>query len=216
MRQRPLNLPALILIALLTLALTWAVSDGVSARSTFQSEPVSSVPTLAPATATPTQPPAASTRAATATPTPAATAFNTFTPVATGFTALTPAQTPSMTPRGAETSTPSPTLPEPAPILQTPAAAPSAPGFLPPPTLTNPGAFLPGRATQSPLVGPAAQPAQPAAATDAGVTPEAPGPAQLIDSGIVALSYLWMCCGGIVLVVAALVVVWLARRSRAR
>ncbi len=217
LRQRPQNIPSLILIAILALVLTWAVSDGVSARSTFQSDPVSSIPTPAPATATPTQQPTVSTRAATATPTPMATLFNTFTPVATVFNTLTPAQTPSMTPRGAETPTPSPILPEPTPILQTPAAAPLAPGFLPPPTLTNPDAFLPGRATQSPLVGPAAQPAQPAAAA-AGVTPEAPapGPAQLIDSGVVALSYLWMCCGVIVLAVAALVVMWLARRSRAR
>jgi hypothetical protein len=35
----------------------------------------------------------------------------------------------------------------------------------------------------------------------------------LIDDGIVALSYLWLCYGVLVLAVAALVIVWLARRS---
>jgi heme exporter protein D len=30
----------------------------------------------------------------------------------------------------------------------------------------------------------------------------------------VALSYVWLCCGVIVLVVAGLVLVWLARRGR--
>jgi hypothetical protein len=43
-----------------------------------------------------------------------------------------------------------------------------------------------------------------------------PGPAQLIDNGVVALSYLWLCCGALALAGAALGLVWLARRSKRR
>ena len=97
---------------------------------------------------------------------------------------------------------------------------PIVPGFLPPPTLTNPNDLVPGRSSplrpsgQSPLVGPTVRPpeATPVPAVPAAVS----GPAQLIDSGVVALSYLWLCCGAFGLAAAALVLVWLARRSKRR
>lgn len=202
------------------LALTWAVSDGVFARSTFQSDPFTSAPPpVETATATPTQyvPPSAP-------PTLTATATQVLPPTPTNT--LVPGRTPTatlsatVTPRAVDTATPAPILPEPTSGFLPTVAAPTAPGFLPPPTLTNPDSLLPGRSTlpqaggQPPLGGPAVRPAETAAA-DA-VTPEAAGPAQLIDSGIVALSYLWLCCGFIFLVVAALTVIWLARRSRNR
>ena len=93
-------------------------------------------------------------------------------------------------------------------------AAPSVPGFLPPPTLSAPTGklqpLLPGPG--QPLVAPPAPtlaPRPPAAASS-----DALSLARLIDEGIVALSYLWLCCGVFVLAIAALVIVWLARRSK--
>ena len=93
-------------------------------------------------------------------------------------------------------------------------AAPGVPGFLPPPTLSAPTGklqpLLPGPG--QPLVAPPAPtlaPRPPAAASSDALTL-----ARLIDEGIVALSYLWLCCGVLVLAVAALVIVWLARRSK--
>ena len=50
--------------------------------------------------------------------------------------------------------------------------------------------------------------AQPPAATSTPTSPEAPSAAQLIDSGVVALSYLWLCCGALLLAAAALTIVW--------
>jgi hypothetical protein len=36
----------------------------------------------------------------------------------------------------------------------------------------------------------------------------------LIDNGIVALSYVWLCCGALALVAVVLFLAWIARRSR--
>jgi hypothetical protein len=96
-------------------------------------------------------------------------------------------------------------------------ATPSVSGFLPPPTLVNPSSVAPGRVSplapeNQPLVGAAAPPE----ATSTPTPAEAPGVAQLIDSGVVALSYLWLCCGALFLVAAALTIVWLSRRSKRR
>jgi hypothetical protein len=94
---------------------------------------------------------------------------------------------------------------------------PTVSGFLPPPTLVNPNALVPGRLTplapeNRPLVGPAAPPEP----TPTAAAPAAPGAAQLIDSGVVALSYLWLCCGALLLVAVGLAVLWLWRRSKRR
>jgi hypothetical protein len=96
-------------------------------------------------------------------------------------------------------------------------ATPTVSSFLPPPTLVNPNALVPGRLTPSgsenrPLVGPAAPPEP----TPTQVSPAAPGAAELIDSGIVAFSYLWLCCGALLLVATGLAVLWLWRRSKRR
>jgi hypothetical protein len=69
--------------------------------------------------------------------------------------------------------------------------------------------LLPGPG--QPLVAPPAPTLAPR--TTPAAAPETASLAQLIDEAIVALSYLWLCCGILVLVVAALVIVWLARRS---
>jgi hypothetical protein len=94
-------------------------------------------------------------------------------------------------------------------------ATPTVSSFLPPPTLVNPNALVPGRLTplapeNRPLVGPAAPPEP----TPTSAPPVAPGAAQLIDSGVVALSYLWLCCGALLLAVVGLAVLWLWRRSK--
>jgi hypothetical protein len=92
---------------------------------------------------------------------------------------------------------------------------PTVSSFLPPPTLVNPNALVPGRLTplapeNPPLVGPAAPPEP----TTTKAPSVAPGAAQLIDSGVVALSYLWLCCGALLLAVVGLAVLWLWRRSK--
>ena len=96
-------------------------------------------------------------------------------------------------------------------------ATPTVSSFLPPPTLVNPNALVPGRLTplapeNRPLVGPAAPPEP----TPTEAAPVAPGAAQLIDSGVVALSYLWLCCGALLLAAVGLAVLWLWRRSKRR
>ncbi len=94
-------------------------------------------------------------------------------------------------------------------------------GYLPAPTLTSPDAaapslgsgLLPG--SQPPLSAPAEAPPV-ATAQDTAPGASVPSAARLIDNGIVALSYLWLCCGAFVLVVAVLGIVFLARRKRSK
>lgn len=199
LRTRPQNLAILITVIALAVALTFAASGGALARSMFQSSIV---------------------------PPPESTA--TFTPEPI----FTPVDSPTMSPVIQEAS---PMIPEASPVI--PEASPSATfvteatptqavvievtptvsSFLAPPTLVNPNALVPGRLTplapdNRPLVGPAA-PAEP---TPTQAPPVAPSAAELIDSGVVALSYLWLCCGALLLIVAGLTVLWLWRRSKRR
>ena len=187
MRTRPQNISILIAVFALAAALTLAASGGALARSTFQSSLLPS-PEI-----TETVPP-----------------------------------TPDFTPGGGEIIVETPFLPELTPTRSLlPAITPTVPvagnatptvaGFLPPPTLVNPSSVAPGRLSplapdNQPLVGEAVPPE----ATSTPMPPEAPGVAQLIDSGLVALSYLWLCCGALFLVAAALTIVWLSRRSKRR
>lgn len=103
------------------------------------------------------------------------------------------------------------------PAAPPPAQTPS--GFLSPPTLSAPGgqppSLLPGPgqplvAPRAPTIAPRATPAPTAAENDALAV------ARLIDSGIVLLSYVWLCCGVFVLIGATLILVWLARRGQRR
>jgi hypothetical protein len=181
LRTRPQNLAILITVIALAVALTFAASGGALARSTFQS---SILPTPE--------------GTATFTPEPV------LTPVAGDYTA-TPFN---------QTALPSPTFvieltPTQPTVVVT---APTASSFLPPPTLVNPNALVPGRLTplapdNRPLVGPAAPPQSPPTE----VLPVAPGAAELIDSGVIALS-----CGVLLLAAAGLTVLWLWRRSKRR
>ncbi len=195
MRTRPQNLTILITVIALAVALTFAASGGALARSTFQSSIV---------------PPPDST--ATATPEPI----------------FTPSDFPTVPPVTQEATPPPTFIVEATPpatfiVEATPTqldvieVTPTVSGFLPPPTLVNPNALVPGRLTplapeNRPLVGPAAAPEP----TPTEAPPVAPGAAQLIDSGVVALSYLWLCCGALLLAVVGLAVLWLWRRSKRR
>jgi hypothetical protein len=131
-----------------------------------------------------------------------------FTPGAGDFRTITPFIPEASPTFGVELSPTQPVVVE---------ATPTVSGFLPPPTLVNPNALVPGRLTplaaeNRPLAGPAAPPEP----TPTEAPPVAPGAAQLIDSGVVALSYLWLCCGALLLVVVGLAVLWLWRRSKRR
>jgi hypothetical protein len=190
LRTRPQNLTILIIVIALAVALTFAASGGALARSTFQSS------ILAPPDST-----------ATATPEPI----------------FTPVDSPTVSPVIPEAS---PVFPEASPsatfvVEATPTqvvvieATPSVSRFLPPPTLVNPNALVPGRLTPlAPENRPLAGPAIPPEPTPTAAPPVAPGAAQLIDSGVVALSYLWLCCGALLLAVVGLAVLWLWRRSK--
>lgn len=195
MHTRPRNVPALTIIFALAVGLTISMSGGALARSTFQSS---------------IEPPPDST--ATATPEPIFTPdeFPTVPPVI-------PEETPP--PTFVVEATPSPTFVVEAtptqPIVVE--ATPTVSSFLPPPTLVNPNAPVPGRLTPSgsenrPLVGPAAPPEP----TPTQAPRAAPGAAELIDSGVVAFSYLWLCCGALLLIITGLAVLWLWRRSKRR
>lgn len=142
------------------------------------------------------------------------------------FSPLVPGDTPPAVPPPGEmiTDTPTPAAFEPTPEAPSPIATlpplePTAlpPSFLPAPTLTNPDALLPlpPAVGQPPLVGPAAPPVEPSP-VPASATSAVPSAAQLIDNAIVALSYVWLCCGVAFLALAAAVLIWLARRSPRR
>ncbi len=107
---------------------------------------------------------------------------------------------------------------EPAVLPSTAAAeALAVPGYLPPPTLTAPGAFaygqglpqLTGPRTSSGATGAPADPAPQAAPVAESQA------AQLIDNLLSLLSYGWLCCGSVLIVLAAVGLVWLARRKPA-
>jgi hypothetical protein len=186
LRTRPQNLAILITVIALAVALTFAASGGALARSTFQSSILPTPESTATFTSVPVLTPVAGDY--TATP------FNQTAPPSPTFTIeLTPTQ---------------PTIVD---------TTPTASSFLPPPTLVNPNALVPGRRTPlAPDNRPLAGPAVPPEPTPTEVSPVAPGAAELIDSGVVALSYLWLCCGVLLLAAAGLAVLWLWRRSKRR
>jgi hypothetical protein len=81
--------------------------------------------------------------------------------------------------------------------------------------LTNPNDFLPGSGPLSqpaPLFGPGVQPEDNSAPEPSAAN--TPDTASLIDSVVAAISYLWLCCGAVLILVAVLVFVWLMRRTR--
>lgn len=187
-------------VAILAIGLSWAAPTDIAARSLFQSPlPTPTFTLEAPVEPTPQEPQLEPTlQEPQAEPTQA--------PEPTF--AAEPAPVPTAPP---DIPTADPNLP----------ALPKAPGFLPAPTLSalEPGALatlLPG--PQQPLVAPGlATPTPRSTATDIPDGGDVLGVAQLIDNGVIALSYAWMwCCGVVGLVVATLVFVWLARRSRRR
>ena len=196
MRLKPAKLarfiPVLLVLAGLSVALISLMPASAVALSTFQSPP-------------PTLPPTVTRPAATNSPVPQVTVAPT--PGAPGQAPLPPAIP------GRATATAAPQEPVP----QEPQIQPTAPGYLPPPTLSAPGGALP------PLL---PGPGQPLVAPPVPTATRSPVPANetqpdntlalahLIDSGVMAVSYLWLCCGVLVLAGAALILVWLVRRGK--
>jgi hypothetical protein len=120
-------------------------------------------------------------------------------------------------PTSSATSSPEPTLPPTPEATPEPLPSPTRSGFLPPPTLTSPGTPVPA--------GPSVQPLGDLPVRD--TTPEAPSEdesqsgadspttlAGLIDQGVLALGYLWLCCGVVALFGVGGLLVWFFRRSR--
>lgn len=99
------------------------------------------------------------------------------------------------------------TQPTAPPVVIEPTATPS--GFLPAPTLTSPGLMAPAQPAPE-----AVPPLTPY------VEPTPPPPPRstfdtLVDAAVETLGYVWLCCGGILLVAAVAVFVWLSRRTAA-
>jgi hypothetical protein len=98
-----------------------------------------------------------------------------------------------------------------------PGPSPTPPGFLPPPTLTSPGTPVSAGATSQPpgeLPLRAAPTATPARDESQPQTDLAATVAGLIDQGVLALGYLWLCCGVVALIGIAGALFWFFRRSR--
>jgi len=132
---------------------------------------------------------------------------------------LTPTFAPTETPTGTATSSPTSTL-EPMPVATPePAMSPTPFGFLPPPTLTSPGTSVPAVAP-SPLPGELAvriAPTEPPPSAETNSPPQAnvtAALARLIDQGVLAVGYLWLCCGILALVGVGGARIWFFRRSR--
>ena len=189
------------LLIVMSFMLAWRLPGDAVARSMFQSEP----PAETPVPPTDTPEPTAELPATTVVPSPVAPETST----ATGLEPPTPVPTPPMPPE--PEVTPSPT-----------GQASPAPGFLPPPTLSLPGSnpagsppsLLPG--SQPPLAAPPAPPVERQPAPADSPAGDVLDVAQLIDAGVVALGYIWLCCGALALVGVTLILVWLLRRGRGR
>lgn len=190
MRTHLRTTQVLAILVLLAVALTWLISEREGAAAfqspiPFESELVT--PTLEP-TASPTDTPYSEiTQTSSPTATPGATSGPTFEP------------TPGVTSEPAMSATP--------------------PGFLPPPTLTSPGTPVPAGA-------PSAWPEELPVRVAPTETPAAEGTnsrsqtgvstalARLIDQGVLAMGYLWLCCGVLALLGVGGVLIWFFRRSR--
>lgn len=102
---------------------------------------------------------------------------------------------------------PSPTaMPTETPVATPTPEAPTVPGFLPAPTLTNPDDLrnnppvIYWTPSASPM--PTAEPS-PTPLTLAGI----------VRSGIITLSYLWLCLGVVLMIGVGIAAIWLVRRA---
>lgn len=184
----------LAILVLLAVALTWLIS-GREGAAAFQS-PVPFESELV----TPTLEPTAS-------------------PTGTAYPEIAQTSSPTATLGATSGPTLEPTL-EPTPVVTSePAMSATPPGFLPPPTLTSPGTPVPAGA---PSTWPDELPVR-VAPTE---TPAAEGTnsrpqtgvstalARLIDQGVLAMGYIWLCCGVLALLGVGGVLIWFFRRSR--
>ena len=94
-------------------------------------------------------------------------------------------------------------------------ATPTPRGYLPPPTLTSPDRDpLAGQPQLQPANRPTPSGAERSVATRAPTATPRPTAAQLIDEAVVAMGYVWRCCGAAVLVAITVGLVLLLRRGR--
>ena len=97
--------------------------------------------------------------------------------------------------------------------------SPTPPGFLPPPTLTSPGTPVPAVAAsrlpgELPVrVAPTGTPTFTGTSSQSQTNVTATL-ARLIDQGVLAVGYLWLCCGILALVGVGGALVWSFRRAR--
>ena len=210
-----------VLLIVMSFMLAWRLPGDAVARSMFQSEP----PTETPVPPTDTPEPTAELPATTVVPSPVAPETSTATVAPQPDLTPAPPGAPPPTAAGLEPPTPVPTPPMPPEPEVTPSPtgqASPAPGFLPPPTLSLPGSnpagsppsLLPG--SQPPLAAPPAPPVERQPAPADSPAGDVLDVAQLIDAGVVALGYIWLCCGALALVGVTLILVWLLRGGRSR
>ena len=142
---------------------------------------------------------------------------------------LEPTESPTGTPyvEIAETSSPTATLGttseptlEPTPgVTSEPSMSATPPGFLPPPTLTSPGTPVPGGAPspwpeELPVRAAPTETPPPEETNGRSQTDVSTALARLIDQGVLAVGYLWLCCGVLALLGAGGGLLWFFRRSR--
>jgi len=132
---------------------------------------------------------------------------------------LTPTAEPTAASTGTATSSPMPTLEPTQVATPEPMVSPTPFGFLPPPTLTSPGTPIPAVAP-SPVPGELpvrVAPTEPPPSAGTNSRPQTnvtAALATLIDQGVLAVGYLWLCCGVLALVGAGGALIWFSRRSR--
>jgi hypothetical protein len=132
---------------------------------------------------------------------------------------LTPTAEPSAFPTVTATLSPTPTLVPTLEATPAPTLSPTPLGFLPPPTLTSPGTPVPEGAPsllpdELPVRVAPTEPPPPEETDGWPQTSPATTLARLIDQGVLAMGYLWLCCGVLALVGVGGALIWFLRRSR--
>jgi hypothetical protein len=132
---------------------------------------------------------------------------------------LTPTVEPSAFPTATATLSPTPTLVPTMEATPAPTLSPTPLGFLPPPTLTSPGTPVPEGPPSSlpdelPVRVAPTEPPPPEQIAGRPLTSPTTTLAGLIDQGVLAMGYLWLCCGVLALVGVGGALIWFLRRSR--
>ena len=179
----------LTLLVLLAVALTWLVSGREGATAAFQS------------------------------PNPFESELPTPTAEPSAFPTVTATLPPTPTQEPVAESTKEPTLEPTKAATAEPTMSPTPPGFLPPPTLTSPGTPVSAEAPsllpeELPVRVAPTEPPPPEESNSSSQTNLTATLARLIDQGVLAMGYLWLCCGILALVGVGGALIWFVQRSR--